>query len=137
MRRAFTILGATILLGTLLTASVSAGVYINTIDPTATLDNRHLEVTGPIGCDAGERLQIRATVTQRHTGAVAEGQTQLWCTGDRENNTSQTWEVKATTRGRTTFDPGAATVCALAVTYDRGQATDSHQWCEDVNLVDS
>jgi hypothetical protein len=48
---------------------------MNTIDPVAIVaDNgRHLIVTGPIECTHGERVELRVTVTQRETGAVAEG----------------------------------------------------------------
>ena len=52
-----------------------ARVVANTIDPQAivTDNGRHLIVTGPIRGTAGERCFIRVTVTQRSTGAVAEG----------------------------------------------------------------
>ena len=47
----------------------------NTIDPVAVVAGagRHLIVTGPIRCDQTERTYLRVTVTQRETGAVAEG----------------------------------------------------------------
>jgi hypothetical protein len=47
----------------------------NTIDPVAVgADHgQHILVTGPIACTAGERAQLRVTVTQRATGAIAEG----------------------------------------------------------------
>ena len=103
-----------------------AAISQNTIDPVATLSrrDRHVLVTGPIACTAGEKLSIRLTVTQSATGARAEGRTRLWCTG-----ALQRWTVRATARGAARFDEGLAQVCAEAITRDRGVVTDTSQWC--------
>ena len=109
-----------------------AKVMTNTIDPvTLVTDNcRHLVVTGPIACTASERAYVRVTVTQRATGAVAEGQTRLTCTGD-----TQHWEVHAATQGQETFEEGPATAVALGRTTTRGDTTDAHQWLVEITLV--
>jgi hypothetical protein len=70
------------------------------------------------------------TVTQRATGAVAEGHTRLTCTGN-----TQQWEVHASTRGQEIFEEGPATAVALARTSDREDITDAHQWLVDITLV--
>jgi hypothetical protein len=77
-----------------------AGLSANTIDPVAivTDNGRHLIVTGPVVCTAGETAYLRVTVTQRLTGAVAQGLTRLTCTGD-----DQQWEVHAVAYGKETF----------------------------------
>jgi len=109
-----------------------ARITANTIDPVAVVaDNgRDVIVTGPIACTAGERAYLRVTVTQRSTGAVAEGRTLLTCT-----ETTQRWEAHASTRGRETFAEGPATATALARTTERGETTDAHQWLVDITLV--
>lgn len=70
------------------------------------------------------------TVTQRSTGAVAEGHTRITCTGD-----IQQWEVHASTQGQETFEEEPATAVALGRTTDRGETTDAHQWLVDITLV--
>ncbi len=105
----------------------------NTIDPVAAVTGggRHLVVTGPIECTSGETAYLRVTVTQRETGAVAEGSTRLGCAGGR-----QQWEVLALAQGRETFRPGPATAVALASTDSSGETTDAHQWLVNITLVE-
>jgi hypothetical protein len=102
------------------------------IDPVAivTDNGRHLFLTGPLACTGGERAYLRLTVTQRSTGAVAEGSTFLTCTGGQ-----QQWEARASTVGKETFAEGAATGVLLGLTTDRGTTTDAHQWLVDLTLV--
>jgi hypothetical protein len=115
-----------------ITTPAFARVVANTIDPVAivTDDGRHLVVTGPIECTAGERAYLRVTVTQRATGALAEGRTLITCTGD-----TQQWKVHASTQGNETFQEGPATAVASGRTLARGEATDAHQWLVDITLV--
>jgi len=110
---------------------ISGRITRNTIDPAGVLarNGRHVLVSGPISCDAGEHAELRATVTQRTTGAVAEGQGRLTCTGR-----DQRWELQLQTEGRATFDQGPAIVVALARTSSRGAVTDAHQWLVEVTL---
>lgn len=115
---------------------VIGGAYLNTIEETAMLRGRHLRVTVIIGCDAGQRLKLRVTTTQRHVGAVAEGRQETTCTGD-----TQHIPVDITTRGRQHFVPATASdsnvveACVLAMTSSQGHIDDSHQWCKDVSLT--
>ena len=122
-----------------------AKIMRNTIDPQAIVTDhgRHLVVTGPIECTAGERTFTRVTVTQRTTGAVAEGNTAFECSGE-----PQVWVVHATTQGKALFEPGAATAVGLARTVTRSEheyrrkrpsrtvATDAHQWLVNIELLD-
>lgn len=121
-----------LILTSLLVASVAfARVTRNTIDPIAVLTDggRHLILTGPVGCTAGERLHTRLTLSQRSTGAIAEGRTLDTCTG-----APQQWELSASIRGKARFEPGPAV--AVGRTFQRGQPTDAHQWLVDVTLVE-
>jgi hypothetical protein len=121
------------LVGVGIVSTAFARIVANTIDPVATVtdDGRHLIVTGPLACTAGERASLHMTVTQRTTGAVAEGRTLLTCTGD-----TQHWEVHAATQGHTPFAAGPATAAAMARTTTRGDATDAHQWVVNLTLVE-
>jgi hypothetical protein len=121
------------LVGLCTATKASARITANTTDPVAvvTENGHHVIVTGPIGCSAGERAYLRVTVTQRSTGAVAEGRTRLTCTGD-----GQRWEVHASTRGMEAFEDGPATAVALARTTDREDTDDAHQWLVDITLVE-
>jgi hypothetical protein len=72
------------------------------------------------------------TVTQRTTGALAEGDTHLVGTG-----TTNQWSVRAQTVGRQTFAPGPATATALALTVaEGGVVTDAHQWLVNITVVE-
>ena len=109
-----------------------ARVVFNTIDSLATVtDNGRLVIaTGPLTCTRGEQAFLRVTVTQRPTGAVAEGRGRIVCTGN-----SQQWQVHAAAQGDATFGEGAAVAVAIARTASRGEITDAHQWLVNVTLV--
>jgi hypothetical protein len=108
-----------------------ARIAMNTIDATAIVeDGRHLLVTGPLECDLGERVHVLVTVTQRTTGAVAQGRGLLTCTG-----VEAPWSVEAEVQGRAAFSPGEATAVAIAWTVRRGVATDAHQWLVPITLI--
>lgn len=72
--------------GVCIAPTAFAGVSLNTVDPVAlvTDNGRHIIATGPVGCTERERAYLRVTVTQRATGAVAEGYTRLTCTGNTQ-----------------------------------------------------
>jgi hypothetical protein len=120
------------LAGVLVAPVAFARITANTIDAVASVTDhgRQLVVTGPIACAEGERAYLRVTVTQRATGAVAEGRTVVACTGG-----TQQWEVRASARGKETFEEGPATAAALGRTAERGKTTDSHQWLVDIALA--
>jgi hypothetical protein len=114
------------------TPVVVARIVRNTMDPIAVLagNGHHLAVTGPIACTAGQRAELRVTVTQRTTGAVAEGRTSVTCTGS-----DQIWQVQLQKAGKEALEEGAATAVAVARTYDGGQVTDAHQWLVSMTLT--
>ena len=123
-----------IVAGVFIARTAFAKIVVNTIDPVAGLSEhgRHLALTGPLQVTAGERVLLRVTVTQRTTGALAEGETQFVGTGDL-----QQWAVRAHTTGRKAFAPGPATATALALTVARGgEVTDAHQWLVDMTLAE-
>jgi len=134
-RHLVTVLGALTLIGTIATPSAFARIIRNTIDPVASVTDkgRHLIVTGPIECTHGERVYIQLTVTQRLTGAIAEGRTLLACDGE---GSPQQWIVDAATHGWERFQPGPATAVASARTIRRGKTTDAHQWLVGISLVE-
>ena len=121
-----------ILAGVFVVRTAFAKVAGNTIDPVGIVadQGRQVTVTGPIAVTAGERTELRVTVTQRSTGAVAEGTSFFTGTGQ----TNQ-WEVTAVAEGRAAFETGPATVVGLARSSINGQATDAHQWLVNVTLL--
>jgi hypothetical protein len=120
------------LAGVFVARTTFARLVANTIAPVGIVaDNgRHVTLTGPIAVTADERVQMRVTVTQRTTGAVAEGQAVFTGTG-----TTSHWEVEAAVEGDETFETGPATAVAIARTSVQGQATDAHQWLVNITLV--
>lgn len=103
----------------------------NTINPIATLDRTgcRISLSGPFTCTQVEWVAFRVTVTQRTTGAVAEGYAvRLGAT------TSQQWQVLATARSGAAFEPGPATAVAVALSTLHGDVTDAHQWLVPVTL---
>ena len=104
----------------------------NTINPVAIVrsDGREVVASGPIQCDEGHCLQLRVTVTQETTAAVAEAVWDGECAGR-----VQKWEVTAVATGECRFEEGLAKVCALATTTHSGKGSDADQWCKDVVLV--
>lgn len=113
-------------------AVADARITRNTIDGTAKLtDNgRTIIVTGPIQCDQTQPTYMRVTVSQRSTGAVANGIANITCTADE-----QQWEVRITTQGNATFEEGPAFAVALAKTTQNGKPDDAHQWLVPITLV--
>jgi hypothetical protein len=110
-----------------------AKLSANTIDTVATLsgNNRRIHVTGPFSCDQTQPVFMRVTVTQRSTGAIAEGTAELIGTV-----APQQWHIVAKAIGSTAFEPGLATVVALAKsTAAPGHPDDAHQWLVNVTLV--
>jgi len=110
-----------------------AKIVSNTIDPIARVgaNGRHLIVTGPVRTDMVQPVFLHVTVTQRSTGAIAEGVATFTGTGN-----DQQWEVHAFARGRETFAEGPATAVAFARSAtSHGEFDDSHQWLVNVTLV--
>ena len=86
-------------------------------------------LTGPVRCDAGERVVIGLSVTQRASAAVAVGAWRGRCTGR-----FQRWVIRARTSRRYPFREGSSAVCAVGVTTSAGRRTDAKQWCQAVTL---
>ena len=130
----YIVLGVTVLtlVGGVLASTTWARVVFNTIDPVGDVRDhgRRIVVTGPISCDEGQRSDLRVTVTQRSTGAVAEGRTVITCTG-----AVQQWEVHASVHGRESLEEGPAIAVALASTSTHGDTDDAHQWLVGITLV--
>ncbi|HZW11421.1 MAG TPA: hypothetical protein VFF69_16070 [Phycisphaerales bacterium] len=108
-----------------------ARLSANTIDTTATISDkgRHLVLTGPLTCDRVQWVDLRVTVTQRETGALAEGCVRFIGTPEQ-----QIWTLEAQTKGRNGFVAGPATAVALATSTLNGQTDDAHQWLVDIVL---
>ena len=100
-----------------------AKIAVNTIDTVGLVTDRgrHVTVTGPIAVTAGERTELRVTVTQRSTGAVAEGV--IFFTGSVQTNQ---WEVTVMAEGRAAFQAGPATVVGFAHSSVNGHGTDAY-----------
>src|SRR5262249_31356620 len=99
-------------------------------DPIAVVSGAHISVGVPLTCPADLEVQdLEVRVTQRVTGAVAEGHVQGGvCTGD-----AQHFDVDAVTHDSEAFlVPAEAEVCLLVRLGDRGRSLESHQWCRDV-----
>lgn len=114
-----------------------ARIIPNTIDPQATVTDhgRHLIVTlvrtTPLDCTPTERAAVRVTVTQRTTGAVAEGRVLVSCSED-----PQRWAVDCWAQGEPAFEAGPATAVSFGRASDHGRATDAHQWLVEITLVE-
>ena len=109
-----------------------AKLAANTIDPVAivTDNGRRIIVTGPVICTENETTHLRVTVTQRSTGAMAEGTAFFTCEGNLQH-----WEVHASVRGKERFQVGPATAVAVARTIEQGDTTDAHQWLVNITLA--
>jgi hypothetical protein len=121
-----------VLTGVFVALTAFAKISLNTIDPIGivTHKGRQVTVTGPIAVTDGERTELRVTVTQRSTGAVAERV--IFFAGSGATNQ---WEITATAEGRAGFQAGSATVVGLARSSIHGQPTDAHQWLVNVTLL--
>jgi hypothetical protein len=125
-RRIGVLVALCMMMSLLLVQSASAVMFRNTINPDVTMNanGRHLNVRGPIGCDPGDLLRIRITVTQASTGAIAQGYTNYRCTGEDFE-----WTLKAVAYGAARFEEGEAQACALGSTRQGNTITDVRQWC--------
>lgn len=109
-----------------------AKLAANTIHPVGLIaeHGRELLITGPITFTAGEVVHLKVIVTQRSTGALAEGTAILYSTGN-----PMVWQAELHTCGQARFQPGPATAVAVAVSASHHRATDAHQWLVNINLT--
>ena len=116
-------------------AFAAIAIAVNDLVARVSDDGRHIVLGGVLLCDAagaGDQVKVYVTVTQRQgvtiqitNAAIAEGSTQIVCTGDFVNDR---WEVRATTQGDEEILPGTVTFSGLAVSRNRNETTDAFQW---------
>jgi hypothetical protein len=111
---------------------VSAGIHLNTIDGTAKLlgNGQRVIVTGPIGCDKGEDIEIRIWVFQGEGAAKATGSWHGRCSGYELPGDEQHWKVNASANPGLALTVGNARVHAVAITSVKGIPTEPipHDW---------
>ena len=118
-----------VIVGTaVLVKPVSAGIHLNTIDGTAKLlgNGQRVIVTGPIGCDKGEDIEIRIWVFQGEgADPKATGSWHGRCSGGE-----QQWKVNASANPGPALTVGNARVHAWAITSVKGIPTEPvpHDW---------
>lgn len=107
-------------------------VRVTRFDPALSLNasGRRVFVTGTVECTQGEKVQLHLTISQRLTGAVAEGNWKGVCTGN-----PQVWETDAVTQADGKFQLGAAQAVGFGVTISQGKPTDAIQWFDDITLL--
>jgi len=116
-------------------ALAAIAIAVNDLVARVSDDGRHVVLGGVLLCDeagAGDHVKVYVTVTQRQgvtiqitNAAIAEGSTQIVCTGDFVNDR---WEVHATTQGDEQIIPGTVTFSGLAVSRNHNETTDAFQW---------
>ncbi len=114
------------------TAFARIAIHSNDVQTVTFVDdNFHkLRVTGHIICDAGGTAHFRVTITQRTTGAVAEGVASIACTGEM-----QEWKVLARVKGQQGFEEGPVTVVYFTRTREGKEIGDAHQWLTVLTLT--
>jgi hypothetical protein len=103
------------------------------IDATASHapGTNRIEVRGQVTCSDCVRFTLGLTITQRGTGALAQGGVRCRCEGPTTR-----WVLRARILDGTPFELGRARVCAWVVTRSAsGAATDAHQFCRAVTIA--
>jgi len=91
---------------------------------------RTLHLVGVVRCAGCRTFTLGATVSQRTSGAVAQGGVRCVCHGAVER-----WRLVARARESTAFQPGAARVCVWVIARSSAaRPIDARQWCESVAL---
>ncbi|MDX6535775.1 MAG: hypothetical protein QOD37_116 [Gaiellales bacterium] len=130
-RASLAVVGLALALGASAPAGASDPAHAH-IAGSATLNARAsaVLVTGVVTCTGCRRFTLGATVSQRSSGAVAQGGVRCVCHGSRER-----WLVTARAREATRFQPGRARVCVWLIARGSAEAAiDANQWCENVSL---
>lgn len=97
---------------------------------TIAADGGAVTVSGPIRCPAGYTVRLRATVSERATGAVAEGFWSKNCTG-----ASQHWNLTAKVTDGVSLKAGGACGGGLAIIRRHGKAVSTRQWIGELSLT--
>jgi hypothetical protein len=88
-----------------------------------------VKLSGPVTCPAGDTVSLRATISQRSTGAVAQGSWSKVCTGP-----GQQWHTTASVTDDVTMSAGCAHAAGLATIRHAGKPVDAFQWLRTVTL---
>ena len=93
---------------------------------TMSATGRAIRVGGPLVCTGGEFVRVEIAVSQRTTGAVADGRWSGRCTGAA----GQRWTIRvAKARPGPQFRLGRAQACGLAVSRQGARVEGAFQWC--------
>lgn len=98
-------------------------------DGALTNRGRAVLISGPITCRAGDRVRIRATVSQVSTGAVAEGVWSGRCTGMVLN-----WHITARVTDGVDLRAGGADGVGLAIIRQDRTPRRAVQWIRPLTL---
>ena len=109
----------------------SAAAARATIDSPGRLapSGRVVHLTGSLVCGGCGIVRIGVTLSQRSTGALAQGGIRCRCSGG-----SRQMAIRAVVRYGT-FAPGRAKVCAWLVSGGSDTAGIATQWCRPMRLV--
>jgi hypothetical protein len=88
-----------------------------------------VKLSGPVTCPAGDTVSLRATASQRSSGAVAEGSWSKVCTGQ-----GQQWHTTASVTDGVTLSAGRAHAAGLATIRRAGKPVDAFQWLRTVTF---
>jgi hypothetical protein len=91
---------------------------------------RAVRVSGPMSCRAGGTVRLRATISQRATGAVAEGSWSRPRTGK-----TQHWHITANATDGADLKAGCAHGAGLAIYRYAGRPVDATQWLNALTLT--
>jgi hypothetical protein len=125
-----------------LALGLTSPAFARAIDPAHTTvgnsarlgtDAKTVAIDGVVACATCRTFTLGATVSQRTSGAVAQGGVRCVCHGARER-----WTLTARAREGTRFRQGGARVCVWIIARRAaGRAIDAEQWCENVTLRSS
>ena len=119
-------------IGPSVAAAGAIGASSTVADPARlAAGGRALQVRGVVRCSACSGFTLGATVSQRGSGAIAQGGVRCTC-----HSAAEHWVLTARAREGTRFRPGAARVCVWVTARSQGgEAIDARQWCESVTLT--
>jgi hypothetical protein len=93
------------------------------------VEQQTVAVSGPGACTVGQQVTLEVSIYQEQSGAMAEGQTEMACTG-----ASGGWIITAMRRPGPLLATGPARACGVATTRDGETETDRQEWCRDLTL---
>ena len=99
--------------------------------PAVIRGGQAIKLSGPVTCPAGDTITLRATISQRTSGAVAEGHWIKHCTA----TTHRTWRTTATVIDGVGLTAGRAHAVGLAIVRHAGKPVDAFQWQRTITLA--